>query len=88
MEIFVMNNLKPNYMTKERSLVGVIILMLISIFILFFGVFGIVENKTPRNLESISTLGISFITYIEYNMMIFMGALGITLAAWFTQNRK
>lgn len=74
-------------MTKKQPF-GYIILLVISLVTLFFGIFGIIENKTPQDLASISTLGISFITYIEYNVMIFLGALGITTTVMLSQYNK
>ena len=82
-----MNNLKSSCMVKEQPF-GYIILLVISLVTLFFGIFGIIENKTPQDLASISTLGISFITHIEYNLMIFLGALGITTTAMLSQYNK
>lgn len=57
----------------------------LSLFIIFFGVSGIIEHKSPDNLASLATLGSGFITYFEYHVLIICGALSVTFAVWFVR---
>jgi len=59
------------------------ILLTLSLFVIFYGVSGIIEHKSPENLASIVTLSYSFINYIEYHALIFFGALCFTFSASF-----
>lgn len=63
-----------------------ILLLLSSLIILLIGVFGLIEHKSPENLGSMSTLGLSFLIYIEYHLMIILGAFGSVFATWYLQN--
>ena len=63
-----------------------VFLFISSIIVLFIGIFGLIEHKSPHNLASISTLGLSFFIYIEYHIMIILGALGSVLSTWTIQN--
>ncbi|MDX2507882.1 MAG: hypothetical protein QNL62_25880 [Gammaproteobacteria bacterium] len=83
-----MYNLNSNIENKKQSFGFAIILLVVSVLSLFFGILGIVEHKSPHNLESLSTLGISFITYLEYHAMILLGTLGITLSVWLSQHSQ
>ncbi len=81
-----MYNLNSTNENKEQSFWFTVILLVVSIVSLFFGILGIIEHKSPNNLESLTTLGISFFVYIEYHAMIILGTLGITLSAWLSQH--
>lgn len=59
------------------------ILFTLSLFVIFFGVSGIIEHKSPENLASLTTLGSGFITYFEYHALIIFGALCFTFSLWF-----
>lgn len=63
-------------------------LLIISGAVLIFGVLGITEHKSPKNLNSLTSLISSVITYIEYHVMIVFGALGVTLSIWTIHKRK
>jgi len=54
------------------------LIFIISALLVFFGVNGIIENKSPENLASLSILGNSFIENFEYHVLIFAGAFGVT----------
>jgi hypothetical protein len=58
------------------------ILLTISIATLFFGLFHLIENKSPENLVSLQVLSLSFITYFKYHLMVIAGAFGITFSLW------
>lgn len=57
------------------------ILLALSFLVIFFGVSGIIEHKSPENLESIASLSFGFINYIEYHALIIFGALCFTFSA-------
>ncbi|GEM_PF-3421834 len=81
-----MYHLNSNVEGKEYSFRFAVILLVVSLLILFFGILGIIEHKSPDYLKSLATLGISFFVYIEYHVMIIIGTLGITLSAWLSQH--
>ena len=64
------------YLTKIVSL------MVLSLLSLVCGVMGLVEHKSPQNLESLGTLMMSMTLYFEYHIMTILGALGISYTAW------
>jgi len=80
-----MYTLKHNQKSPNNALLSAFIpvLSVISLMVLFFGISGIVENKSPVNMASVSTLGLSFVTYFEYHILIIMGALGFTSSLWY-----
>ena len=57
-----------------------------SLLMLFLGVAGIVEHKTPESMANITTLTSSFFYYFEYHILIISGALGFTFAAWLMEH--
>lgn len=59
------------------------ILFTLSLFVIFFGISGIIEHKSPENLASLTTLSSGFITYFEYHALIIFGALCFTFSMWF-----
>jgi hypothetical protein len=66
---------------------GIAVIAVLSLFILFFGVTAIIENKSPENLSTVWTTVSGFINFIQYHFMILAGALGLTFSVWmFTQN--
>ena len=82
-----MNKLNAPITKKNHSLslTTISIFFLLSIFTLSSGVIGIVENKTPLDLGSVQMLSSSFIRYIEYHAMIFLGGISLTITSWFLQ---
>jgi len=83
-----MHKLIHNHKNDNHSIwVKIVITLLgMSLLVLFFGVTGIIENKSPENLASLNSLSTSFITYFEYHALIITGALGFTLAVWFMEH--
>ena len=61
-------------------------ILALSLFVIFFGVSGIIEHKSPDNLASLTTLSSAFITYFKYHILIICGALCFTFAVWFMRN--
>ena len=55
----------------------------LSLLVIFFGVSGIIEHKSPENLASLASLGSGFITHFEYHALIIFGALCFTFSIWF-----
>lgn len=63
--------------------------LLISLVLLYTGVTGIIENKSPENLSSVWTTMAGFFTYFQYHLLILFGALTFTFGTWlFTNNNK
>ncbi|MCU7938315.1 MAG: hypothetical protein KZQ64_08710 [gamma proteobacterium symbiont of Bathyaustriella thionipta] len=62
------------------------IIFTLSLFMLFTGVYGIIEHKSPDNLSSLMILGSGFITYFEYHALIIFGALCFTFSICFMRN--
>ncbi len=54
----------------------------LSVLVIFLGVAGIIEHKSPQNMENVVTLSAGFITHFEYHLLILLGALIFTFAAW------
>ena len=55
----------------------------LSVFIIFSGISGIIEHKSPEVMASLSTLGNSFFAYFKYHALIIIGALSLTFSIWF-----
>ncbi|MCW8929584.1 MAG: hypothetical protein OQL19_05020 [Gammaproteobacteria bacterium] len=62
------------------------ILLFLSVLVIFLGVSGIIEHKSPENLATLSTLSSGFFTYFEYHLLIISGALSLTFSMWFMKN--
>ncbi|MBF0263741.1 MAG: hypothetical protein HQL46_00585 [Gammaproteobacteria bacterium] len=56
------------------------ILLTFSALIMFMGIAGIIEHKSPEDLASLTILSQSFINSIEFHFLIFAGALGVTIS--------
>ena len=56
------------------------IVFALSLFVIFYGVSGIIEHKSPENLASLATLSSGFITYFKYHILIISGALFLTFS--------
>ena len=61
----------------------VILILPIFVFLLFNGINAMILQNSPENLESMSTLGFSFVTFLDLHFRILFGALGITFVIWF-----
>ena len=57
--------------------------LILSLLVIFFGVSGIIEHKSPEDLASLSILSSSFIHYFEYHALIIVGALSLTFSMYF-----
>ena len=56
------------------------ILFTLSLFVIFYGVSGIIEHKSPEDLASLATLSSGFITHFKYHALIISGALCLTFS--------
>lgn len=74
------NNGDSYHLTKPISL------LFLSLISLICGVMGLIEHKSPQNLQSIDTLLFSIIVYFEYHIMTILGAFGISYAVWKIQH--
>lgn len=64
-------------------------LLLFSLVLLYAGVTGIIENKSPENLSSVWSTMVGFFSYFQYHMLILSGALAFTFGTWlFINNNK
>lgn len=63
------------------------IIFSLSAFVIFFGVSGIIEHKSPENLGSITALGSGFFVYFKYHALILFGALCFTISMWFMRKK-
>lgn len=54
----------------------------LALLMLYTGTSGIIENNSPDSLATISTLGQSFFTYIQYHSLILSGSIALTFAVW------
>ena len=80
-----LNNKRPHCFSNVELLP----LLLISLILLYAGVTGIIENKSPENLSSVWITMVGFFTYIQYHLLILAGALSFTFVIWlFTQKDK
>ncbi|MBE9525988.1 MAG: hypothetical protein IME94_03350 [Proteobacteria bacterium] len=79
-----MQNLNYNSIKKSDSyhLTKPISLLFLSVISLTCGIMGLVEHKSPQNLQSIDTLMFSIIVYFEYHIITILGAFGISYAVW------
>jgi len=72
-------NNKPNHALWQKAIVA---LLGMSLLIMFMGVSGIVEHKSPVYMETVGTLATSVLAYYEYHALIIAGALGFTFSVW------
>lgn len=63
-------------------------LLLFSLVLLHSGVAGIIENKSPENLSSVWITLVGFFTYIQYHLLILVGALAFTFGIWLFSNKN
>ena len=63
-------------------------LLLFSLLLLYIGVTGIIENKSPENLSSVGVVMAGFFTYIKYHVLIMAGALTFTFSIWLFSNKS
>jgi hypothetical protein len=75
------------YRQNSTSKLFISILLVVSVLTLFFGIFNLIENKSPEYLASIQTLSLSFVTYFKYHIMVIAGAFGITLSIWLNEQK-
>ena len=83
-----MFNLNHNREIKSKSLELTFMMsfLMASIIMFVYGISGIIEHKSPHNLQSALTLMGGFIMYFEYHLMIILGALGSTFSIWYFKN--
>lgn len=62
------------------------LLFVLSVFMIFLGVSGIIEHKSPTSLASMATLSSDFFVHIKYHVLIISGALCFTFTACFIRN--
>ena len=55
----------------------------LSLLVIFLGVAGIIEHKSPAEISSLTTLSTSFLSNIKYHALIIIGALCFTFSVWF-----
>lgn len=55
----------------------------LSLLIIFLGVSGIIEHKSPEEISSLTTLSTSFFSNLKYHALIIIGALCFTFSVWF-----
>jgi hypothetical protein len=77
-----------NNSQKNASKIVSVILFFTSLILLSAGLLGLIENKPPLYLESLTTLVLSLILYFEYYIMIFLGSLGTTVSTWYMQKNQ
>lgn len=63
-------------------------LLLFSLVLLYAGVAGIIENKSPESLASVWATMVGFFTYIQYHLLILAGALAFTFGIWLFSNKN
>ena len=63
-------------------------ILLISLVLLYAGVSGIIENKSPENLSSVLITMTGFFVYIQYHLLILTGALALTFGIWLFSNKE
>lgn len=79
----------PNKPLHCFSNIEALPLLLFSLVLLYAGVSGIIENKSPANLSSMWITMVGFFNYIQYHLMILAGALAFTFGIWlFTKRNK
>ena len=64
-----------------------ILLIPLPLFMLFTGTEGIIEQESPDNLASLSSVSSGFFNSIDMHSLIFAGAFGVTFIIWFLTRR-
>ena len=64
-----------------------ILLIPLPLFMLFTGIKGIIEQESPNNLASLSSVSSGFFNSIDMHSLIFIGAFGVTFIIWFLTRR-
>lgn len=74
-----------NHAIHDETFSNVIgaIFSILSLFMIYIGVSGIIEYKSPEYLASLATLSSGFMMYFEHHALIIFGALGFTFSVWF-----
>ena len=62
--------------------------LLFSLVLLYSGVSGIIENKSPENLSSVWITMSGFFVHIKYHLLILSGALALTFSIWLFTNKN
>lgn len=84
-QLKLLNGKQSNYFSHFELLP----LLLFSLMLLYVGIAGIIENKSPENLSSVWSTMVGFFTYFQYHLLILSGALTFTFGIWlFTNNFK
>lgn len=60
-----------------------VLILPLPIFMLITGIAGIIEQQSPENLASLSSVGSGFFSFLEMHFLIIAGALGVTFIVWF-----
>jgi len=71
------------YLSKTLLRTIIFLFLPVFVYLLFSGINAMILQNSPDNLESISSLGYSFFTFLDLHSMILLGALGITFVIWF-----
>jgi len=79
-----LDNKRPHCLSNVELLP----LLLFSLVLLYVGVTGIIENKSPENLSSVWVTMVGFFTYIQYHLLILAGALVFTFGIWLFTNKN
>lgn len=61
----------------------IVISFTLSLLVIFLGVSGIIEHKSPAEISSLTTLSSSFLSNIKYHALIIIGAMCFTFSVWF-----
>ena len=56
----------------------------LSLLVIFLGVAGIIEHKSPAEISTLTTLSSSFLNNLTYHALIIIGALCFTFSVWLT----
>ena len=79
---------RSNHRQHGFDSVELIPLLLFSLLLLYIGVTGIIENKSPENLSSVGVIMAGFFTYFKYHVLILAGALALTFSVWLFSNKS
>ncbi len=58
------------------------LLLPLPLFMLITGTEGIIENESPENLASLSTLRSGLVDFLNMHTLIIFGAFGLTFMIW------
>ncbi len=81
----VLHDIASHMKKVLKALFQIVVLLCLPIFafLLFNGINKMILQNSPDNLASISSLGYSFVNFLDLHSMILLGALGITFVVWF-----